>query len=165
MSSTSVTSIIWGHLTMIHRHKMCSHLRPYSRRHKSIKIIHLLELVIRWVLGDLSLSMGEARINSSSIMFLNKNSHSSNRSLKVRMLMLSSMEWIRSCRINRFRLKLKLDCKKIWIKCLIYLKCLSGPAGHKNLNICLILFKIKGRYPNLMNDLGKKTRKSCQKRF
>ena len=150
---------------MIHRHKMCSLLKQYLRKHKSIKKIHRLEVIIRWSVEDPNLSMDEVRISNNSIMFNNKNSQTNHLSQKVPTRMLTSKEWIKKCRINKFRRELKLDCKKIWIRCLIYLRCLSGLAGHRNLNICLILFKIKGKHPNLTNDSDRKIRKSYQKRY
>jgi protease II len=92
MCSISATSIIWGHLTMTRRHKMYSHLKLFSRKHRSIKKIHLSEVILRWSREDPNLSMDEVRISSSSILFHNKNSQTNLRSKKVQMRMPTSME-------------------------------------------------------------------------
>jgi protease II len=92
MCSISGTLIIWGHLIMIHRLKMCSRLKQFSRKHKSIKKIHLSEVILRWWRVDPNLSMDEVRINSSSILYLNKNSQTNLRSQKVQMRMPTLME-------------------------------------------------------------------------
>jgi hypothetical protein len=90
MCSISATSIIWGHLIMIRRHKMCSRLKPFSRKHKSIKKIHLSEVILRWLREDPNLSMDE--VNSSNILYLNKNSQTNLQFQKVQMPMPISME-------------------------------------------------------------------------
>jgi hypothetical protein len=92
MCSISGTLIIWGHSIMIRRHKMYSHLKLSSRKHRSIKKIHLSEVILRWSREDPNLNMDEVRINSSNILYLNKNSQTNLLSQKVQMQMPTSME-------------------------------------------------------------------------